>query len=40
MENEIFELYNRCFPDYKTTVEWFDSLLDPLKAHINVYKSN
>lgn len=34
MGNEIFELYNRCFPDYQTTAEWFVNLLEPSKAHV------
>jgi len=34
MENEMLALYNRCFPQYRTTEECFVRLLEPSGAHI------
>lgn len=34
IEQELFNIYNKCFSNYQTTIEWFIDLLKPLQAHI------
>lgn len=34
MTDQLFDLFNRCFPEYQTTRELFEELLRPQEAHV------
>lgn len=34
MTDQLFDLFNRCFPEYRTTRELFEELLKPQEAHV------